>query len=243
MSSSRDHTVIYWANDLWKEYQLQGVSVSVLKGLNLEIRRGEILAIVGRSGVGKSTLLNLLGLLDSPTQGKLTYSGRDTRFRGRDLASLVIAEKSLVRNQHFGFVFQFYHLLPDLNVLENVMLPTMIHRSVGRYRRDKAELKARAEDLLERVGIFERRSFPPTKLSGGERQRAAIARSLMNDPELVYCDEPTGNLDTVTSQKIHDLILELNGDLGTGFVIVTHDTALASLAHRTLTMRDGLFQG
>jgi lipoprotein-releasing system ATP-binding protein len=236
-------SVIYAASKLHKKYRLQGISVPVLRGLNLEIRRGEILAIVGRSGVGKSTLLNILGLLDTPTSGEVVYTGRDPAFHGRNLAALDLRQKSRVRNRLFGFVFQFYHLLPDLNVLENVMLPAMILRGLGEYRRDKAELSRRGRELLDRVGILERSHFPPTRLSGGERQRAAIARALMNDPELVYCDEPTGNLDTVTSQKIHDLILELNVELGTGFVVVTHDPGLAALAGRILTMRDGLFEG
>ncbi len=238
---SNDPSVLYAARKLYKEYRLQGISVPVLKGVDLEIRRGEILSIVGLSGVGKSTLLNILGLLDSPTRGGLAYWGRDEEFHGRDVAALDINDKSRLRNRDFGFVFQFYHLLPDLNVLENVLLPAMILRSVKAFRANKALLTDRASELLRRVGILERRDFPPNRLSGGERQRAAIARSLMNDPELVFCDEPTGNLDTVTGHRIHELILELNGELGTGFVVVTHDRGLARLAHRTLSMRDGLF--
>jgi lipoprotein-releasing system ATP-binding protein len=237
-----DSSVLYSAHNIRKEYRLQGISVPVLKGLDLQIRHGEIVSIVGLSGVGKSTLLNILGLLDSPTSGELLYRSRQDPSRKVDLARLDLPEKSRVRNRDFGFVFQFYHLLPDLNVLENVMLPAMIGSSIQEYRQKRKELTERGRSLLSRVGISERRDFPPSRLSGGERQRAAIARALMNDPELVFCDEPTGNLDTVTGHKIHELILELNRELGTGFVLVTHDRGLSRLAHRTLTMRDGLFQ-
>jgi lipoprotein-releasing system ATP-binding protein len=234
--------VLYEVQDLRKEYRLQGITVPVLKGINLTVRRGEILSITGLSGVGKSTLLNVMGLLDAPTAGTLIYHGRLEAFRGKDLAVLSIREKSHLRNCGFGFVFQFYHLLPDLTVMENVLLPAMILRSTSQYRRDREDLKERAAALLARVGILERAEFPPSRLSGGERQRCAIARALMNEPELVFCDEPTGNLDTVTGRKIHELILELNHGLGTGFVIVTHDEGLARLAQRTLRMRDGLFE-
>jgi lipoprotein-releasing system ATP-binding protein len=240
--SDRESPILYDARQIQKEYRMQGISVPVLKGIELQIRRGEMLSIVGLSGVGKSTLLNILGLLDTPTAGELLYWGRDEAFHGRDLALLGLNEKSRVRNRDFGFVFQFYHLLPDLSVIENVLLPAMILRGTSEYRRVRPQLVARAEELLERVGILARSNFPPSRLSGGERQRAAIARAFMNDPELVFCDEPTGNLDTVTGKKIQELILELNRDLGTGFVLVTHDQGLARVAHRTLRMRDGLFE-
>ncbi|MEM7232072.1 MAG: ABC transporter ATP-binding protein [Planctomycetota bacterium] len=233
--------VIYSVERVRKEYRMQGLVVPVLKGIDLEIFSGEILSIIGLSGVGKSTLLNLMGLLDQPTEGKLVYRGRDAEFRDRDLGQLNLKEKSRIRNREFGFVFQFYHLLPDLSVKENVLLPAMILRSTGEYRKRRAELDKRASELLDRVGILDRADFPPSRLSGGERQRCAIARALMNDPELVFCDEPTGNLDTATGQRIHELILELNREIRTAFVIVTHDQNLAALAHRQLAMRDGLF--
>jgi lipoprotein-releasing system ATP-binding protein len=237
-----DTATLYSVRDLHKEYRMQGVTVPVLRGCNLEVKRGEILSIIGMSGVGKTTLLNIMGLLDRPSSGQLLYNGRDEALQGKDLAELKLSEKCNIRNRHFGFVFQFYHLLPDLDVLENVLLPAMISLSYGEYRRKSQELKERARELLSRVGVIDRAEFPPSRLSGGERQRVAIARALMNDPELVFCDEPTGNLDTSTGDLIHDLILELNRELGTGFILVTHDQGLASLATRILTMRDGRFE-
>ena len=225
-----------------KEYRIHQEPVPVLRGLDLKIFRGEILAILGNSGVGKSTLLNLLGLLDVPTGGRIVYMGRDPRFRGRDLTTLSLAEKARLRNLHFGFVFQFYHLLPDLTVQENVLLPAMISRSRREYGQARRSLVERADRLLDRVGILARRHFPPTRLSGGERQRAAIARALLNEPEIVYCDEPTGNLDSQTGGLILELILELNRETGTSFILVTHDEDLARNAHRRLRMRDGRFE-
>ncbi len=232
---------IYSARSVFKDYRIQRVTLRVLRGLDLDIRRGEVLAIVGHSGVGKSTLLNILGLLDSPTSGSLLYYGRAGSPAGRDLTALPAAEKAALRNREFGFVFQFYHLLPDLNVVENVLLPVMISHGWSSYRAIRAEALRKARELLERVGVADRMEFQPAQLSGGERQRVAIARALINDPQVVFCDEPTGNLDTVTGKRIHDLILELNRTLGVTFVIVTHDQELAALAHRRLTMRDGKF--
>lgn len=217
------------------------VVIQVLKGIDLEIHQGEILCIVGNSGVGKSTLLNLLGLLDTPTSGRLIYRSSDGAASGTDLASLSLKARARIRNEAFGFVFQFYHLLPDLSVVENVLLPAMILHGRSAYKAQKRELTAKAEGLLERVDILQRKDFSPTQLSGGERQRAAIARALMNGPQVVFCDEPTGNLDTVTGERIHDLILDLNRSLSVSFVLVTHDEGLASLARRRLVMRDGVF--
>lgn len=233
--------VIYSARKIHKEYYLNRVTISILKGLDLEIHRGEIISIVGMSGVGKSTLLNILGLLDSPTSGTLTYNGRDSTFAGLDLTQRSLRERAEIRNREFGFVFQFYHLLPDLSVLENVMLPAMIQYRSGEFRGQKNLLKDRACNLLDKVGLAERTDFSPTQLSGGERQRAAIARALMNDPQIIFFDEPTGNLDTATGERIHSLLLELNETAGVAFVFVTHDESLANLAHRQLLMSDGLF--
>lgn len=234
--------VIYAARDIHKTYYMNRVALPILKGLDLDIHRGEILSVVGMSGVGKSTLLNILGLLDTPTAGSLHYRGRngDTPL---DLASLSLRKRAGLRSHEFGFVFQFYHLLPDLTVVENVMLPAMILHTTRGFAARRGELQARAEELLDRVGILDRKDFPPTQLSGGERQRTAIARALMNEPQIVFCDEPTGNLDTVTGARIHELLLELNGSTDICFVLVTHDENLAALSHRRLVMRDGLFVG
>ncbi len=234
-------SVIYSARGLTKEYRSNRVVISVLKGIDLDIRRGEILSIVGHSGVGKSTLLNLLGLLDTPSSGTLRYKPRKGASDGVDLARLSLKARAVIRNQEFGFVFQFYHLLPDLSLIENVLLPAMILLGRSEYRARKAELENKAASLLDRVGILARRDFSPNQLSGGERQRAAIARALLNDPQVVFCDEPTGNLDSVTGEKIHELILDLQKTLNVSFILVTHDERLARLAHRKLVMRDGVF--
>lgn len=231
---------LYSARSLKKEYRMNRVTLPVLRGIDLDIYRGEILAIVGHSGVGKSTLLNLLGLLDTATSGSLKYHSRGTT-EAVDVNRMSLRERALIRNSEFGFVFQFYHLLPDLSVLENVLLPAMIRRSTLQYRAERAELEKKASALLDRVGILARKDFSPTQLSGGERQRAAIARALLNNPQVVFCDEPTGNLDSVTGQRIHDLVLELNRTLQVSFVLVTHDERLAKLAHRRLIMQDGVF--
>ncbi len=233
-------TAIYSARSIHKEYHANRVTYPVLKGVDLDVHEGEIVSIVGMSGVGKSTLLNVLGLLDLPTSGTLTFCARNTE-KPLDLARLSARQRAEIRNREFGFVFQSYHLLPDLSVAENVLLPAMIQYRTARYSRMAKELRQRADSLLDMVGLSERREFSPGRLSGGERQRTAIARALMNEPRVVFCDEPTGNLDTETGEKIHAMMLDLNHRTKTAFVLVTHDLSLAGLAHRKLHMRDGLF--
>ena len=216
-----------------------GSELKVLQELDLQIDEAEMVAIVGMSGVGKSTLLHCLGLLDTPTTGEITYRDGDRIWRSTDLSE---DDRCQLRNHFIGFVFQFFHLLPDLNVLENVMLPTVISQETGEWNRNRSSLENRGESLLERVGLKGRERQSPGTLSGGERQRVAIARALMMSPKLLLCDEPTGNLDSRTSESIHQLLRELHQDLSTSILVVTHDPDLASRADRRLQMIDGRFQ-
>ncbi len=204
-------------------------NLEVLKGVDFHADKGEIVSVTGASGAGKSTLLQILGTLLSPDGGKLEICGTDVFSLGsRNLAAF--------RNREIGFVFQFHHLLPEFTALENVMIPAMIgHRS----RKDAGNAALR---LLETVGLSERTDHKPSELSGGEQQRVAIARALVNNPAIVFADEPTGNLDSVTKNEIHRLFFSLRDTLGQTFVIVTHDPELASMCDRRLNMKDGLFE-
>jgi len=219
-----------------KDYPSGESTLRVLKGITLEIEQGKITAIVGPSGAGKSTLLHILGFLDRPTSGDVVY-------RGQRLSDLNRVQQAKVRNAKFGFVFQMYHLLPELTAHENTMMPMMIRHSTGEWLGKRGELHKLGRDLLTRLGLAERLHHLPSQLSGGERQRVAIARALIGDPDIVFCDEPTGNLDAATSQEIQKLILELSKETGKTFLIVTHDPSVANMAHRQLRLVDGHFVG
>lgn len=218
--------------EVTKEYPMGRQTLRVLHGINLRVDQGELLSIVGPSGAGKSTLLHLMGLLDTPTEGRILYNETDlSRLSGRRQARL--------RNRLFGFVFQFYHLLPDFTTLENVSLPGLAELSPGRWRSGKKQVYEHARELLEMVGLSERTGHRPSQLSGGERQRAAIARALINRPDILLCDEPTGNLDTHTGKRILDLLCSLREETGRTVVLVTHDSQLAARAERIVELVDG----
>ena len=212
--------------DLYKSYYDGLTELPVLKGVDLEVKRAEIIAIVGASGVGKSTLLHLLGGLDRPTEGTIFYEGED-------IFALNDQELDRFRNEEIGFVFQFHHLLPEFTALENVAMPGLI----ARQESDAAQ--NRAKELLEYVGLGERLEHRPSELSGGERQRVAIARALVNQPKVVLADEPTGNLDQKTSEAVHDLLWTLNDQFNQTFIIVTHNQTLAQRADRLVQLVDG----
>lgn len=215
--------------ELYKHYELERVRIEVLRGVSLSVNRGETLSITGASGAGKSTLLQLLGGLDRPSGGRVALDGRD-------LYAMSPAARTEVRATRVGFVFQAYHLLPELDVLENVLLPALSRR--GALQR-MSPLRERARGLLERVGLSHRERHRPVELSGGEQQRAALARALMNEPELVLADEPTGNLDSTTGQQVLDYLFALTRERGHTLVMVTHNEAVARLCRRQLHLRDG----
>ena len=204
-------------------------SLEVLKGIDLEIERGKVVSIVGPSGAGKTTLLQIMGTLDKADSGSINIDGVD-------VMKLSDAKRSAFRNKHMGFVFQFHQLLPEFTALENVMMPALIG---GTSRR---EAKKRAEELLAFMGLSDRASHKPSELSGGEKQRVAVARALVNKPDVVFADEPSGSLDTQNKQELHRLFFDLRDRLGQTFVIVTHDEQLADLADRKICMRDGLIE-
>ncbi len=220
------------AINLVKEYTDGDRTVPVLQGINVSIEKGEIVAIVGASGAGKSTLLHILGILDTPTSGSVVY-------KGINLTQLSAKKQADMRNRIFGFVFQFYHLLPDFTALENVLLPGLIGSGFSKWGAVSKNYKNRATSLLERVGLGDRLTHKPSQLSGGERQRVAIIRALINNPEVLLCDEPTGNLDTKTGCEIRELIWDLNKTQDQTVVIVTHDEEIARYAGRVVRIVDG----
>jgi lipoprotein-releasing system ATP-binding protein len=215
-----------------RTYRKGTLSVPVLCGVDLAIERGEFVSIVGQSGSGKSTLLHLMGLLDSPTIGEI-------RFEGQRVDDLPAATKDELRNRVFGFIFQFYHLLPELSLLENVLTPMMIRYSAIKYWKDRKSLRLQAHEIIERVGLDHRIKHRPSELSGGELQRAAIARALVAKPEILLADEPTGNLDSTTGGEIIELIRSLNKDRGLTIVMVTHDDSIAQQANRVVHITNG----
>ena len=215
------------ANNIFKSFQTtKKINLNVLKGISLEIQKEKITIIVGASGAGKSTLLHLLGGLDRPDSGEVYYN-EDNIFNFSD------DKLAKFRNKNVGFVFQFHHLLPEFTALENVMIPQLINRTSLHVA------KSKSEELLNTVGLKERLDHKPAELSGGEQQRVAVARALANEPKIIFADEPTGNLDSVNSEEIHKLILDLKTNLGVTFVIVTHNQNLVNLADQIYEIRDG----
>ncbi len=217
---------------LYKTYRKGPNEIPVLRGVDLEIGRGEFVTIIGQSGCGKSTLLHLLGTLDVPDKGEV-------RFDTHRIDNLPAAGRDCLRNKHFGMIFQFYHLLPELNTLENVLMPVMISEGTLRYACRRRQHIRNAMRLIEMVGLSHRLKHKPRELSGGEMQRAAIARSLIAGPEVLLADEPTGNLDSSTGQEILNILRTLNREAKLTIVMVTHDTAIARLADRTVRLVEG----
>jgi len=219
------------ASGIYKSYKMGQTKIEVLKDLGLSVRPSEFVAIVGASGSGKSTLLHILGALDEPDAGSV-------EFEGKRLDKFTAGQLNRFRNKMVGFVFQFYHLLDELSVLENVVLPAMAQSSALRWLKRRNQARKHARSLLERLGLAGRITHKPYQLSGGERQRVAIARALMNKPRLLLADEPTGNLDSETGNGILKVLDELNND-GQTIVMVTHDEKIAQLAHRVIELADG----
>jgi lipoprotein-releasing system ATP-binding protein len=220
------------AVDIHKSYVVGRSPLKVLRGASLSVNKGELLAIVGASGVGKSTFLHILGALDRPDRGRVLYDGQD-------VFELKSSRQDVLRNRTFGFVFQFYYLLPEFTALENVLMPAMVGRGVLGWISARSEKRRKGREILERLGLGERLAHRPSQLSGGEQQRVAIGRALINDPPVLLCDEPTGNLDEKTSEGIIDTLWRLNRETGQTTIIVTHNLELAFRADRVVHLTDG----
>ncbi|MFO0905413.1 MAG: ABC transporter ATP-binding protein [Pirellulales bacterium] len=234
-SASREPLEHLGARGVKKAYSKGPVSIPVLRGVDFSIRPGEFTAIVGQSGSGKSTLLHLLGTLDAPDEGEI-------HLGGVRIDNLPARQRDQIRNRRFGMIFQFYHLLPELTTLENVLTPLMITQGAWSYFTKRRENRRRAEELLEMVGLGHRLTHRPRELSGGEMQRAAIARALIANPEVLLADEPTGNLDRQTGREIMALLRTLNAEHRLTIVMVTHDLAIAAQADRTVRLAEGLVE-
>ena len=228
--NSMEAGIVIAGRGLRKTYVLPHKKVPVLNGAEIAVRAGELVSIVGLSGAGKSTLLHVLGGLDRPEAGEVF-------FEGRSIYALSAAKRTALRATGLGFVFQAYHLMPEMDIVENVMLPAMATGRLGR-----GAMRARALELLDRVGLSARAGHTPIELSGGEQQRVAIARALMNEPRLILADEPTGNLDRRTGAQLLDLLFDIVRDNGRAMVIVTHDPSVAERCDRQLVLRDGVLQ-
>ncbi len=210
------------AKNIHKKY----AELEILKGITVDINKGEVVSVVGSSGAGKTTLLTILGTLDRPTSGELFIDGTDVyKLNDKKLAAF--------RNLNIGFVFQFHHLLPEFDALENVCMPALIAKT------SKKQAETKAKELLDYLGLKDRFTHKPSELSGGEQQRVAVARALINSPKIIFADEPSGNLDSKTAQELHQLFFNLRKELNQTFVIVTHNTELADMADRKLVMKDG----
>ncbi len=227
-------TAILNAKGIHKAYKMGRGEVSVLRGASLRVEEGEFVVIMGSSGSGKSTLLHMLGALDKPDRGQVEFRGQSVFDQSKPI-------RNHYRNQDVGFVFQFYHLLPELNVLENIAIPRLVYHSFFGWRAAKRKSFAEAREMLERVGLAEREKHRPSELSGGEMQRVAIARALLNRPALLLADEPTGNLDAKIGTEVLAMLQEFN-DAGQTIVMVTHDGCVAEKAHRTVRLTDGVIQ-
>jgi putative ABC transport system ATP-binding protein len=219
-------TPVIKLEDVWKTYQLGKLTLTVLRGINLEVSSGSFVVILGPSGSGKSTILNMVGCLDLPSRGKISLDGRD-------ISKMSENELAQARGQKIGFVFQQFNLLPNLDALENVMIPMIFQ---GKSEKERTE---RAKSLLTTFGLQDRLNHKPSELSGGEQQRAAIARALSNDPEIIVADEPTGNLDSATGKKIMEILTNLHKDQGKTIIVVTHDPTIANYSNQIVHIKDG----